>query len=66
MRLKPQAVEPQGGLEDLYEGVNGSLYFHKGLGWQALQFGRIYGGSCSWWVSFSCFNTGWDCGSLGA
>jgi len=37
LRLEPQAVAPTGGLGDFYVNTDGTLYFHNGTDWKAVQ-----------------------------
>ena len=37
LRLEPQAVAPTGGLGDFYVNADGTLYFHNGTDWKAVQ-----------------------------
>ncbi len=37
MRLEPQASSPTGDLGDLYVNSDGTLYFHNGIDWKAVQ-----------------------------
>jgi hypothetical protein len=37
MRLEPQAAAPTGGLGDFYVNTDGTLYFHNGTDWKAVQ-----------------------------
>jgi hypothetical protein len=37
MRLEPQASAPTGGLGDLYVNADGTLFFHNGTEWRAVQ-----------------------------
>ncbi len=37
LRLEPQAVAPTGGLGDFYVNTDGTLYFHNGVDWKAVQ-----------------------------
>jgi hypothetical protein len=37
LRLEPQASPPTGGLGDLYVNADGTLFFHNGTEWRAVQ-----------------------------